>query len=82
MAQPKILAWRAYARPLARFKGATSRRRGGEWGKGKEGRGTEREKRGRTEGKGRRGKLEQGRRLAKAGPEPIGGAAPRKFYTR
>jgi len=37
------------------------------WG-GKEGRGTEREKRGRNEEKGRGGKLEQGRRLAKAGP--------------
>jgi len=37
-------------------------------GEGIEGRRTEREKRGRTEGKGRGGKLEQGRRLAKAGP--------------
>jgi len=34
------------------------------------GRGTEREKRGRNEEKGKEGKLEQGRRLAKAGPDP------------
>jgi len=37
---PKILAWRPYARPLAGFKGAASRRRGGRkggGGKGEEG---------------------------------------------
>jgi len=34
-----------------------------------EGRGTEREKRGRKQEKGKEGKLEQDRRLAKAGPE-------------
>jgi len=50
--------------PVAGFKGAASRRRGGE----KEGRGTEREKSGRKEEKGSGGKLEQGRQLAKAGP--------------
>ena len=49
---------------LAGFKGAASRRRG-------EGRGREREKRGREGGEGRLtldAQLEQGRRLAKAGP--------------
>jgi len=37
--------------------------------KGREERRTEREKRGRMEEKGREEKLEQGRRLAKAGPD-------------
>ena len=62
MAHPKISAWRPYARPLAGFKGAASRRGGG--GKGKEGRGTEREKRDRKE------ENEEGRK-AGTGP-PIG----------
>jgi len=53
-----------YARPLAGFKRAAPQWRG----EGMEGRGTEREKRGRKEEKGREGKLEQGHRLAKAGP--------------
>ena len=55
---PSQKFWRgAPARLLAGFKGA--------W---KEGRGTEREKKDRREEKGRGGKLEQGHRLAKAGP--------------
>jgi len=52
LAHPKISAWRPYARPIAGFKGAASRRRGG--GKGKEGRGMEREKRDRKEERGRK----------------------------
>ena len=50
--------WRGapYARPLAGR------------GKGREGRGTEREERGRKQETGNEGKLEQGRRLAKASP--------------
>jgi len=63
---PNQKFWRSalYARPLAGFKRAASRRGVGE----KEGRGTEREKRGRKEEKGSGGKLKQGRQLAKAGP--------------
>ena len=37
-------------------------------GNGREGRGTERENRGRKQENGKEGKLEQGRRLAQAGP--------------
>jgi len=68
--------------PLAGFKGASSRYGGegergkGKEGRGREGRGSEREEKGREgeEGEGRGGEvdcdaqLEQGRRLAKAGP--------------
>jgi len=59
--------WRgaSYARLLAGLKRAASGQRGE--GKGREVRGTAREKRGRNEKKWRGGKLEQGRRLAKAG---------------
>jgi len=56
---PKILAWRPYARPLAGFKEAASRRRGNGKGRG----GAEREKRVRK-GKG-------GGRKVGTGP-PIG----------
>jgi len=63
---PKILAWRPYARPIAGFKGAGSRRRGRGKGKGEERNGKGEERQEGKRGMGR--KLEQGRRLAKAGP--------------